>query len=571
MNNQTPFRSRIRIVAVVFFAFACILVTKLFFVQVVHSGSYADRADKQYATPVGDMFERGSIFFTSRDNTLVAAGTVMTGFKIAINPKNVTDAEALFLALTHYTKMPHDEFITRATKSNDPYEEVANHLSKEDADAVTAMKIPGVSIYKEKWRFYPGGTLASHTLGFVAYKGDDRVGQYGLEKFYNSVLSKPIGEAYVNFFAEVFSNIGKSFTSQKNGDLVTTIDPAIQHMLEEEMHKTFEEWNADQMGAIIMDPRTGEIYAMADMPDFNLNDFKEVKNPYLYSNPLVENVFEFGSVIKPLVMESALDAGVITPETTYFDAGKIIVDKKAINNFDLKGRGMVNMQTVLDQSLNTGMVFVESKLGHDKFRDYMKAFGIGKKTGIDVPNETTGLIKNLDSPRNIEYANAAFGQGIAMTPFEAIRAFASIGNGGVLVTPHLVKEIKYDDGTSKTLEWSVGQNGIKNPTASGETITRMLVNVFDKAYGEGKYKFDHYSVATKTGTAQVAQENGKGYYEDRHMHSFFGYFPAYDPKFIVFLYLKNPKQIKYASQTLIPPFVNVTKFLINYYNIPPDR
>lgn len=571
MNNATPFHSRIRVVAFFFFLFACVLVGKLFLVQVVHSSSYADRADKQYATPVGDMFERGSIFFKNRDESLVAAGTVMTGFKIAVNSKNLVDPEALFTTLGHFTKFTHDEFIAKVTKKNDPYEEIANHLSKEDADAVNILKIPGVSIYKEKWRFYPGDSLASHTLGFVSYKGDDRVGQYGLEKYYNDVLSKPKDQAYLNFFAEVFSNIGKSFSGDKNGDIVTTIDPTVQHMLEEEMRATFNLWNADQMGAIIMDPKTGEIYAMADMPDFNLNEFGSVKNPYLYSNPLVENVFEFGSVIKPLVMESALDAGVVKPETTYFDAGKVIVDGKPINNFDLKGRGTVNMQTVLDQSLNTGMVFVEGKLGHEKFRNYMKAFEIGKKSGIDLPNETVGLIKNLESPRNLEYSNAAFGQGIALTPIEAIRAFASLGNGGVLVTPHVVRDIKYDDGTSKNTAWQTSMNGMTNPVVSGDTITRMLVNVFDKAYGEGKYKFDHYSVATKTGTAQVAQENGKGYYTDRHMHSFFGYFPAYDPKFIVFLYLKNPKQIKYASQTLIPPFVSITKFLINYYNLPPDR
>lgn len=570
MNNSNPFHSRIRIVAGAFFIFSCILIIKLFILQIVNTSTYADRADKQYATPVGDMFERGSIFFANRDGTLVAAGTVMTGFKVAVNSKNIEDPETLYTHLSPFTKLTHDEFISKVTKLNDPYEEVANRLSKEEADTITSQKIPGVSIYKEKWRFYPGDSLASHTLGFVAYKGDDRVGQYGLEKFYNSLLSKPVGEAYMNFFAEVFSNIGKSFDGTRGGDLVTTIDPNIQHMLEEELRATFTAWNADQVGAIIMDPKTGEIFAMSDLPDFNLNEFNLVKDPHLYGNPIVENVFEFGSVIKPLVIESALDAGVITPETTYFDSGKITIDKKVINNFDLKGRGMVNIQTVLDQSLNTGMVFVENKLGHEQFRNYMKSFGIGQKTGIDLPNETVGLIKNLDSPRNLEYANAAFGQGIAVTPIEAIRAFASLGNGGVLVTPHLVKEIKYNDGTSKITTWDTTPTAMKNGSASGDTISRMLVHVFD-SYGEGSYKFPHYSVATKTGTAQVAKENGKGYYEDRHMHSFFGYFPAYDPKFIVFLYLKNPKEVKYASQTLIPPFVNITKFLINYYNLPPDR
>jgi cell division protein FtsI/penicillin-binding protein 2 len=355
----------------------------------------------------------------------------------------------------------------------------------------------------------------------------------------------------------------------KQGDIVTTIEPTVQHTLEAELQEALGKWNADQAGGIIMNPENGEIYAMTGIPDFDLNNFGDVSSSSVYRNPLVENVFEFGSVIKPLVMAGALDAGAVTPETTYFDGGKVVVNKKEINNFDLKGRGTVNMQTVLDQSLNTGMVFVESKLGHDKFRSYMKAYGIGEKTGVDLPNETSGLIKNLESPRDIEYANAAFGQGIALTPIEAIRAFASLANGGSLVTPHLVKQIRYDDGMSKIPEYPLTrENIIKKESA--DTITRMLVHVFE-SYDAGAHKMDHYSIATKTGTAQVAMENGKGYYTDRHMHSFFGYFPAYDPKFVVFLFLKNPKQIKYASQTLIPPFVDISKFLLNYYDVPPDR
>jgi len=247
----------------------------------------------------------------------------------------------------------------------------------------------------------------------------------------------------------------------------------------------------------------------------------------------------------------------------------VTIDKKQIYNFDKKGRGLVTIQDVLNQSLNTGMVFAESKLGHDKFRSYMKSYGIGEKTGIDLPNETSGLIKNLDSPRNIEYANAAFGQGIALTPIEAIRAFSVLANGGNLVSPHLVKEIKYDNGSSKTIPYPLAKEGlIKKETSV--TITNMLIKVFE-SYNEGVHKLDNYSVATKTGTAQVAKKEGGGYYDDRNMHSFFGYFPAYDPKFIVFLYLENPKGIKYASQTLIPPFINITNFLLNYYNVAPDR
>lgn len=569
--RQSLFQSRIKTISIFVFVFSLILVLKLFYVQVIHKGLYEGKADKQYATPSGDIFNRGSIFFSKKDGTLVAAGTVSSGFKVALNTKNVTNPEELYLALAPYTKLDQESFISKATRKNDPYEEVAIHLTKEQADEIGNMHLAGVSIYKDNWRFYPGGSLASQSLGFLAYKNDDRVGQYGLERFYNSTLSKPKDEAYVNFFAEVFSNIKDSVSSEssKQGDIVTTIDPTTQHMLEQELKGALSKWSADQAGGIIINPSDGEIYAMTGLPDFDLNNFGDVEDIEYYKNPIVESVFEFGSVIKPLVMAAALDVGAVTPETTYVDKGVVVVNKKEIHNFDLKARGLASMQTVLDQSLNTGMVFVESKLGHTNMRNYMKSYGIGERTGVDLPNETYGLIKNLDSPRDIEYANAAFGQGIALTPIGAVRAFSSIANGGRLITPHLVKQIRYDGGIPKTIEYPIKKEGlIKKETA--DTISRMLVHVFE-SYDEGKHKFEHYSVASKTGTAQVAMPNGKGYYEDRHMHSFFGYFPAYEPKFLVFMFLKNPKQVKYASQTLIPPFVNITKFLMNYYEVPPDR
>lgn len=569
--NVTSFKSRIRLISVAIVVGGCILITKLFFVQVVHQKLYAEKADRQYATPAGDVFERGSIFFSKKDGTLASAATVSSGFKLAIKPKEVTDPEALYATLSPLVPLDHDVFLVRAGKKNDPYEEIATHLNKEQISAIDELKLPGVSIYKDNWRFYPGGSMAAHTLGFLAYKGDDKVGQYGLERFYNSTLSKPKDEAYVNFFAEVFSNVQDQFSnsSSAQGDIVTTIEPTTQQTLESELKNAVDKWHADAAGGIIINPMNGEIYAIAGVPDFDVNDFGSVSSPSVYRNPLVENVFEFGSVIKPLVMAAALDVHVLTPETTYIDKGVVIVNKKPIMNFDKKARGLASMQTVLDQSLNTGMVFVESKLGHDRFRTYMKAYGIGEKTGIDLPNETSGLIKNLESPRDIEYANAAFGQGIALTPIEAVRAFSVLGNGGNLITPHLVRQVRYDTGTSKIPDYPYTKTGLITKQ-TGETITRMLVHVFE-GYDGGAHKFEHYSVATKTGTAQVAMENGKGYYTDRHMHSFFGYFPAYDPKFLVFLFIKNPKEVKYASQTLIPPFVDITKFLLNYYDVPPDR
>jgi cell division protein FtsI/penicillin-binding protein 2 len=319
-----------------------------------------------------------------------------------------------------------------------------------------------------------------------------------------------------------------------------------------------------------MNPKDGSVYALSLKPDFDLNNFSKVKNPITYSNPLVENILEFGSVIKPLVMAGALDAGVVTADTTYNDTGSVIVEKKVISNFDKKGRGRgTTMQKVLNDSLNTGMVFAYQRLGKEKLRDYLLSFGIKDKTGIDLPNETGGLVSNLYVPRELEYANASFGQGLAFTPFALIRALASLGNGGNLVTPHLVDKIKYSDGTSKEISYETKPTKIKKESA--EEITRMLVEVMDKSLKGGLAKMEHYSIAVKTGTAQVANREGGGYYEDRHNHSFFGYFPAYDPEFIVLLYAINPKGVLYASQTWADPFLDITKFLINYYQIPPDR
>lgn len=567
--NKSSFQSRVRFIIFCIFLVAGIILARLFFVQVIHKDLYTERADKQYITSASNVFKRGSIFFSKKDNSMVSAATVTSGFKIAIIPKNIIDPLDTYKKLSPYLKMDEATFLAKESKKDDPYEEIATGLTKEQVDQIENLNIKGVSIYKDNWRSYPGGSLASHTIGFLAYKGDSLIGQYGLERFYNTTLSKPKDESYVNFFAEVFSNIKDTLSNTSKGDIVTTIEPSVQYNLESELSDTLKKWNADQAGGIIMDPKTGEIYAIAGFPDFDLNDFKNVSNVGVYRNPLVENVFEFGSVIKPLVVSAAINEKVITPETTYFDTGSVVVEKKTINNFDKKGRGLATMQTVLDQSLNTGMVFIENKLGNKRFSSYMKSYAIGEKTGIDLPNETSGLISNLDSPRNIEYANASFGQGIALTPIEAIRAFSVIANGGNLVTPHLVKEIKYDNGLSKKLDYPIVKENILTKETTN-TVTKMLIHVFE-SYGSGSYKMPNYSVSTKTGTAQVAQENGKGYYTDRHLHSFFGYFPAYDPKFIIFLFLKNPKQINYASQTLIPPFVNMTKFILNYYNVPPDR
>ena len=570
---KSSFIGRSRIILFCSIIFALLLIAKLFLVQIVHSNMYGEAAFRQYATPASDIYERGTIYFSRKDEQLVSAATQTLGFKLAIYPGKITEAENTYKKLSEIVPLDYDDFITKAGKKDDPYEEIVGHLSKAEADAIALLKISGVNIFKEKWRFYPGGNLASHTLGIVRYKGDDLGGRYGLERQYDSVLKRDVNNPYVNFFAEVFSNINKTLFKNevRTGDVVSTIEPIVQGFLEKEITAVKEKYQIDSIGGIIMNPQDGSIYALGVLPSFNPNDFSKVEKISIFSNPLVENVLEFGSVVKPLIMAGALDAGVVTAETTYNDQGSVVVEKKEIFNFDKKARGSnTSMQEVLGQSLNTGMVFVEQKLGKKKLREYLLAYGIKDKTGIDLPNETSGLVSGiLKSPREIEYANAAFGQGIAMTPVGLIRALASLSNGGNLVVPHLVKAIKYNDGISKEITYTTVPTKITKQTS--QEITRMLVTVMDKSLKNGHAKIEHFSVAVKTGTAQIANNTSGGYYEDRHTHSFFGYFPAYDPKFIVFLYAVNPHRSEFASQTWADTFLDVTKFLLNYYEIPPDR
>lgn len=565
------FKARIRIIIAIFLLVAIVLLVNLFYLQVINGETYLTEVNNQHISTSSDLFSRGSIFFSDKDGSLVSAATVTSGFKISVRPDDLEEeGEDLFKKLSSFINIDHDTFLLRVNKKGDPYEEIGNRLTKEQVDEIENLNIKGLSIHKDNWRSYPSSDVASHTIGFLAYQENELKGRYGLERFYDSILARPQDEPYVNFFAEAFSNIKKGKSDESRGDIITTIEPVVAYTFETELSTAMNKWNADQAGGIIINPQNGEIYAMAGFPNFDLNNFRNVSDPDIFRNPLVENVFEMGSVIKPIVMASALDAGAVTPETSYYDNGTVTVDKKVISNFDKKGRGQVTMQDVLNQSLNTGMVFAESKLGHDKFKEYIKAFGFGEKTGIDLPNETSGLIKNLlNSPRDIEYANASFGQGIALSPIGAVRSFSALANGGNLVIPHLMKEIKYNNGLGEKNDFGFSREKIIKPETV-ETITKMLVKVFDN-YDNGAHKFEHYSVAAKTGTAQIARESGGGYYDDRNMHSFFGYFPAHDPKFLVFLYLKNPKGIKYASQTLIPPFINITKFLLSYYNVPPDR
>ena len=564
--------SRIKLLSLFVVLFASFLVARLYVVQIVQGSDFSDRADRQYVRPGYSLYDRGSIFMEDKEGRLVSAATLKTGFTVAIRPDNIEEPADTYNLLSSVIPLEEETFLSRAGKKGDPYEEIAVRVDPETAKRINNFNLSGVDTYKDRWRFYPGNALAAQAVGFVAFDNDTLTGTYGIERYYEDILTREEDSLYVNFFAEVFANLYKTIfcrSAASAGNIITSIEPSVQLHLEGKLKEVYEKWDSNLTAGVIIDPMNGEIFALGVYPGFDLNNFQSEEDARVFVNPLVENIYEMGSIIKPLTMAAALDVDAVTPETTYYDHGFVDLDGYTISNFDGKGRGRVNMQEVLSQSLNTGVSFVVKQMGNDVFASYVKAYGLGEETGIDLPNESAGLVQNLDSPRDIEYATASFGQGIAMTPISTVRALSVLANGGVLVTPHVAKEIDYKSGLSKKVQFNDGKRVLKTETS--EEITRMLVKVVDEALRGGTVKLPNYSIAAKTGTAQIAKVDERGYYDDRFLHSFFGYFPAYEPRFLIFLLNVEPKQVRYASETLTEPFIDSVKFLINYYEIPPDR
>lgn len=570
-QEQKQFIIRLRVIFGGIVLVGFVLIANLFSIQISHGESFREQADGQYVVSTYNAFERGSIYFEQLDGTRINAAGQKSGYKISINPSTMkNDVDEVYNKLSSIIEMDNERFYNAAGKKERTYIEIANQISKEDGEKIKKELGKSVQLHSEKWRVYPMKGTAAHVLGFLGYNEDEFAGRYGLERSYEDTLKREDVDLYTNFFARIFHNVKKLVDPAKvpEGDIISTIDPQVQLFFESELKDVEEKWSSASVGGIVLNPKTGEVYALGALPTFDNNNFQK-ESIDTFKNPLVENVYEMGSIVKPLVVAMAIDSGSVDPKTfSYYDEGSVRVEDYTIKNFDGKGRGQVNVQEILNQSLNTGMVAIGKKVPKDTYRKYFKNFGLTTKTGIDLPNEISGLTSNLKSNRNIEFANISFGQGIAITPISMVEALSTLANDGKRVTPHVVKKIEYTNGFSKTLDYTESAVQVVSPETATE-VSKMLVNVFD-AYNNGTSKLPNYSVAAKTGTAQIPNPQG-GYYGDRNLHSFFGYFPAYDPQFIVFLYTVYPKGVKYSSQTLIKPFQNTAKYLINYYNIPPDR
>jgi stage V sporulation protein D (sporulation-specific penicillin-binding protein) len=569
MNKKSNV-SFIHILSVGVIGFALILIVRLYDVQIRKGDHFSEVSDRQYSSlKLDENFDRGLVIFSYKDGKDFFAASNQTGYALAIDPSHLENPDRVFEELSRFVAIDRADYDAKVAKSDDPYEELVKEITEDKGKEILALKLPGVILEKKRWRFYPGNELGASILGFIAEKDGTLKGQYGLERYYDDVLKKNSDDLYSNIFVELYSGLKKTFGEGRfSGTIVTSIEPSVQSYAEELIVRIQNEWMSKNSGIIIMDPSNGEILAMAQHPTFNLNDFGNVDSVSQYNNNTVEDVYEMGSIIKPITMAIGLETKEVKADTTYNDLGSMTLNGSTFYNYDKKARGVVDMQTVLNNSLNTGVAYVVTQVGNERFSSFMKKF-FSQETGIDLPGEARPLVANLDSPRDIEHATASYGQGIAITPIQTIRALAALGNGGLLVQPHLVREIRYDYGVTKKVNQLEPERIFTRETS--EEISRMLVRVVDEALLDGSVSMEHYSIAAKTGTAQIANEATGKYYEDKFLHSFFGYFPAYDPQFIVLLYTVEPQGAQYASATLTHPFFDMVKYLINYYEIEPDR
>ncbi len=587
------FAKRIRVLSLIFISIALVLIVKLYIVQVANHENYLNLGDRQYLKKNSNINDRGDIYFTKKDGTYIVAATMQDDYTLYINPKsfytfiksskNTTkksedqilgDLKTNVTDILKLNSADLDEFNLKISKlkdkKNDVYFELVKGLNEDQQNRIKELKLEFLGLGKEKKRYYPGNELASNVIGTLGFKGDELAGRYGLEKQYENTLARK-NKAYSNFFVDLFSGAKKVISNRDEleGNIYTTIEPIVQKELEKKLMEINNKQSSDLTGGIIMDPYTGEIVAMAKVPTFSHTEGKDydISN---YKNDIIESSYEMGSIIKPLTMSVGIDTNKIHADSTYKDEGFIKVRDRTMYNFDKKGRGVITMQTALSQSLNTGFVYVARLVGNDALTKYFTSFGMREKTNIDLPNESSPLSNNLDKG-DVEHATISFGQGIAMSPIGTIRALSVIANGGFVVNPHVVSKIKYEIGnTSDTKIESIEQKTPLLKQSTIDEIKAMLVYNVDNALLDGKRKNLRYSIAAKTGTAQIASQNG-GYIDDKNIHTFIGFFPAYQPKFIVFIYTVDPKVSRYASESLASPFLDLSDFLIQYYEIQSDR
>ncbi|NQV00291.1 MAG: penicillin-binding protein 2 [Parcubacteria group bacterium] len=569
-SENKNFRINVLFAIIVFITVAT--VVRLFDLQVLKNGYYTALASGQHNIFENLVPERGQVYVEdkfSKDLYPLAINKEMN--LIYAVPKKIEDPKHTAEQLAPILEMEEEELYAKLSKENDLYEPLKHKLEDEQVEEIENKELKGIYFQPESLRYYPDHFLASHLLGFVGFVDNDKRGLYGVEGYYDNVLAGK--EGYLETEKDALGrlvSVGNKFLeeAEDGSDLVLTIDRLIQFKVERYLEEGVKEFGAESGSITIADPQTGEIIAMASYPDFDPNNYSEEEDVNVFTNSVIYDLYEPGSVFKPVIVAAAMNSSLVSPGTVFQDSGAIEVDEFTIKNFDGKANGSVTVTNILENSINIGMVQIAQLLGDDRTFSYMNKFGFTDMSGIDLDVEASTSIKSPIKWADSDLATASFGQGFSITPLRLITAYTAIANNGKLMQPHIVKKIIKADGSEEVIE----PKEVREVLAPGvaNTLSAMLTSVIENGQA-GAAGVPGYKIAGKSGTAQVPNKDKVGYDPNKKITSFIGFGPIDNPKFLMLVKLDNPGGDVWGASTAGVIFGRVARELFQYYQIPPTE
>lgn len=588
--------SKLKFLSSVFIVAFVLVILKLCAIQIFSAEKLAAIADSQHFYSLEIPARRGQIL--SKDGFSIAAdkddylfyvnlskfigdkesvsdnlaGILATDVPmIATNSSEITqnDKEKFYKDVKEGIKK---ELVAKFNTQNAVWVNLEHFVKKNQKEEIEKLNISGLGFVEEQSRDYPEGSMSAHILGFVGFDAvGNPKGYFGLEGFYEREMSGKSGELRVE--KDAFGRpiaIGSETRREKNDgrNLITTIDRSVQGFTEKYLEDGIKTWKASGGTAIVMDPRDGSILAMASFPRYDPGNFAYYPTT-LYKNPAIADLYEPGSIIKPLVMAAAINENKVTAQTKCDKcAGPRQIGEYYIHTFNDQYHPNLTMTETLINSDNTGMVFVGEQLGFEKLYEYFRAYGFGQKSGIDLQEEEEGSLRNPKDLYAIDKATLTFGQGIGVNAVQMMRAWATLANGGYLITPHLVSQVQDGDRTID-LKWPKGKQVISSGTTNA--VKEMLVRVARES--PEHFPIDRvkelapFRIAAKSGTAQISA--GGKYSDTGYNASVIGYFPADNPQFLVMVKLNEPEVRIWGSDTAGPVFASIARDLLYYYGVTP--
>jgi cell division protein FtsI/penicillin-binding protein 2 len=557
-NSNT--RWRIVTLMAIMSAGTLILVGQLFRWQVLEHETFLALAEEEHQAEVTIRPRRGAIY--DRNGFLLAADTFQ--YTVSASPPMISDPYATADRLFPLLGMSRDDTLVALT-SDAAWIPLTRGVPQPLGETILEWDITGVQVEPHAKRVYPEGTLAAHLIGFV---NDNDNGFYGIEGYYDAMLRGTPGLRQGErdpFGSSIPIGPGQYVPPRDGKSLVLTIDRTAQYIVERELATAIERYQAESGTVIVLDPKTGAIVAMASWPSYDPNHFAEADQK-LFPDPSVSEQYEPGSVFKVVTMAAGLDSGAIAPETTIYDGGIIEVGGRTIYDWDRQPHGTVNMTTVLGKSLNVGAAQVAVTLGKERFYTYVRRFGFGRITEVDLDSEGPGTLKAPGDPdwHESDLGTNSFGQGIAVTPLQMAVAMVAVANDGLLMKPYMVQQIIEGDRTL-SVQPTVVRRAILAQTA--QTLTEMLVSAVSQETELARVP--GYRVAGKTGTAQIPVPGG--YHPTLTVASFAGYLPADDPAFVILVVIHKPKTSPWGGEVAAPVFARIAQQLVVLFDVPPDE